>query len=330
MSQLERVYQIDQMLTGRRVVSRQALLERLEVSWATLKRDLAYMKDRLHAPIVFDRSLGGYRWATPTASAAPHYALPGLWFSAAEIHALLTMQHLLSNLDPGGLLGPHIQPLLSRLTGLLESSSHSAAAVQQRIRILAAGARILPLEHFQQVGMALLQRQRLRLAYHARGSNQHSLREVSPLRLVHYRDNWYLDAWCHWREGLRSFAVDAITQADMLPVPACEQDDATLDACLGAGYGIFSGAQVQWAVLRFSPERARWVAAERWHPQQQGTWLEDGGYELRLPYADDRELMMDVLKHGGDCQVLAPPALRDRVQAELQRALQVYLAPKRT
>ena len=50
----ERFYQIDQMLGSRRFVTRAELMKRLGVSWATLKRDLAYLKDRLHAPIVFD------------------------------------------------------------------------------------------------------------------------------------------------------------------------------------------------------------------------------------------------------------------------------------
>ena len=57
MRSMERVYQIDQLLSGHKFVTRRELLDRLGVSWATLKRDLAYLKDRLHAPIVFDRDL---------------------------------------------------------------------------------------------------------------------------------------------------------------------------------------------------------------------------------------------------------------------------------
>lgn len=61
MGGMERIYQIDQILAGRKFVPRIELQERLGVSWATLKRDLNYLKDRLNAPIVFDRELGGYR-----------------------------------------------------------------------------------------------------------------------------------------------------------------------------------------------------------------------------------------------------------------------------
>ena len=327
MSSMERVYQIDQMLSARKFVPRRELQERLDVSWATLKRDLAYLRDRLHAPIVFDRELGGYRFDTDTRRVGPQYELPGLWFSAEEIHALLTMQHLISHLDTGGLLGPHIKPLLSRLSGLLGAADNPVSEVQRRIRVQTVGARRFDLEHFQAVGSALLRRKRMLIRYHARGTDQTTEREISPQRLVYYRDNWYLDAWCHLRNDLRAFSVDGIERAETLDTRAKDVAEKRLDEVLGSGYGIFTGDRVTWAVLRFTPERARWVAAERWHDQQQGTLRNDGSYELRVPYADDRELVMDILKYGGDCTVVGPKVLRDRVVAEVERAREVYRHP---
>lgn len=324
MSALERIFQIDQILAERRFVPRQELQERLGISWATLKRDLAYLKDRLNAPIIFDRDLGGYRFETDNPQAGPQYKLPGLWFSAEEIHALLTMQHLLSQLDTGGLLGPQIKPLQARLTGLLGSAHNPAEEVQRRIRIESMGARQIHLDYFQAVGSALLQRKRLVLRYHGRGSNKETEREVSPQRLVHYRDNWYLDAWCHLRDGLRAFAVDAIRHADILDKRAKDVADKRLDEVLGSGYGIFSGDDVTWATLHFSPARSRWVSSERWHPNQRAKINKDGSFELKVPYADDRELIMDIMKYGGDCEVIEPKALRQRVIAEYQRGLQRY------
>ena len=324
MSGMERIYQIDQVLADRKFVPRQELQERLGVSWATLKRDLNYLKDRLNAPIIFDRELGGYRFETEGKRVGPQYELPGLWFSAEEIHALLTMQHLLSNLDTGGLLGPQIKPLLARLTGLLGTADNPAEEVQRRIRIRTVGAREFHLEHFQAVGSALLRRKRLIIRYHARGTDATTEREVSPQRLVHYRDNWYLDAWCHLRDELRAFSVDAIRHAEILDRRAKDVAEKRLDEVLGSSYGIFSGDVVSWATLRFTAERARWVASERWHPNQEARLLKDGSYELKVPYSDDRELIMDIMKYGSDCRVISPKALSDRVVAELDRARKNY------
>ena len=319
MDRTERFYRIQQLIQRHRVVPVDRFLAELEISLATFKRDLEYLRSRLNTPIVWDREAAGYRF-DPRASLKE---LPGLWFSAAEIYALLTMQHLLRNLEPG-LLGPHIQPLLARLSTAIGSSVHPAEAVQKRIRILHAARRALPLEHFQTAARALLERKRLHIDYYNRARDDRTQRELSPQRLVHYRENWYLDAWCHLRGDVRSFAVDAIRAATVLDAPAHEVPEAELDAVLAAGYGIFGGRDSRWAVLRFTALRARWVAHEQWHPQQRARLETDGSYVLEIPFSDDRELVMDILRHGEDVEVLEPPALRERVRERLAAALARY------
>lgn len=89
MERLERFYRIDRLLKERAPVPFSALMQALEVSRATLKRDLDYMRDRFNAPIEYDRAARGYRFGARRAG--PRYELPGLWFSADEAHALLTI-----------------------------------------------------------------------------------------------------------------------------------------------------------------------------------------------------------------------------------------------
>ncbi len=324
MDQTERLYKIENLLRQHKTVSFAFLQESLEVSRATLKRDLVYLRSRLNAPIEWSRSDGGYRLSTTPGPNGEVHELPGLWFSATEIHALLTMQHLLTGLDTGGLLTRHIAPLTSRLNALLGEGEVEAEQLRRRVRIIGLAQRTLQPQHFQQVGTALVQRKRLRIVYTARNKGETTERDVSPLRLVHYRGNWYMDAWCHLRLGLRSFAVDAITDADLLDTPAKEVSDAKLDALFGPSYGIFSGSRIRWARLRFTPERARWVASEQWHPQQEGKPQADGSYLLRIPYADHRELIMDILKHGAHCEVLGPESLRQAVAEEVGKMVKKY------
>lgn len=320
MTQSERFGIIERMLLSRRGVTFAELQQRLEISRATLHRDLRDLRERMQVPIVCDRDTGTYR----IDSSVERYELPGVWFSAGEIHALLSMQQLLAAFDAGGLLAEHVGPLRQRLLGMLESATDSADDIAKRIRILSAAARHYAPQHFQHIAAALMERRRLCIEYVARSKGDTSQREISPQRLTHYRDNWYLDAWCHLRDELRSFAIDAIKTVKTLDGAACDIPEARLDAALGAGYGIFSGAQVQWATLVFTPERARWVAAEHWHPEQQGSFLDDGRYQLRLPYSNDPELIMDVLKYGPDCQVVSPAGLREKVVALLKAAVGRY------
>lgn len=317
MDRTERFYKIDQLFQERRIASFRQIQEALSVSRATVKRDLQYLRDRFSAPIVYDRLAGGYRFEQP-GKYDPKYELPGLWFNASEIHALLTMQTLLEEVEPG-LLGPHIAPLQARLKSLLGSRDDAPEDIARRIRIVHAAKRRTDTKHFPLLATALLKRKRLRIRHWHRGTDAETEREVSPQRLVYYRDNWYLDCWCHLRQGIRSFAVDAIRAATALDTAAKEVPAKQLDAVLGAGYGIFAGARVSWAQLRFTPEHARWVAAEQWHPAQKAAFEPDGAYLLEIPYANPTELAMDILRHGAGVEVLGPPELREHIRTEVAR-----------
>jgi predicted DNA-binding transcriptional regulator YafY len=300
-----------------------------DISYATLKRDIAFLRDRMNWPVVFDRFEEAYKLDQSQQALGTRYELPGFRFTAEQIYSLLTMQRLLTKLQADRLLGPQIEPFIKRLSNFMDSCGHAHDTWSQRIKVETVGTRPLHLPHFQTVGFALLHRQRLHMGYHARTTDQPSEREVSPQRLIHYRGNWYLDAWCHLRENLRSFSVDAITHVQVQTTPAIEVQEAELDAVLGSGYGIFAGKDVQWATLRFTPDRARWVAAEAWHPQQRGQFETDGSYLLQVPYADPRELLMDVMRHVPDVEVLSPPELREAFGNRLREGLDNFLTGSR-
>ena len=316
MDRSERFYLIDRLLNERKLVTRGEFLDALEISPATFKRDLEYMRERFNAPIVWNADRGGYQFGA--AQEGPKYALPGLWFNPSEIHALLTMNAMLDDLQPG-LLATHIAPLRARLEMLLEEGQVEATEVRKRIRVHRQAARALPASVFETVAAATLKRRRLRMRYGARSSGQTTERTVSPQRLVFYRDNWYLDAYCHLREDLRKFALDAIQHADLLDDKAKPVDLKAVERQLDSGYGVFGGSNVQWASLRFSPARARWVAHEQWHPEQRGSLQSDGHFLLEVPFSDPRELLMDVLKYGAQVEVLGPAELAQAVRDEVQR-----------
>lgn len=319
MDRTERFYKIRDMLQARGVVPLQDFTASLEISVATFKRDLEQLRDRFGMTIIWNREKRGYQLDPQS----PNRELPGLWFNSAETHALLAFHHFLENLEPG-LLTPHIQPLQERIRKLLEKDDHSFEEIARRLRVLPLAARRIESPCFQTIAHALLVRRRLQLTHYHRGRNEETEREVSPQRLIHYRDNWYLDAWDHGKGALRTFAVDSLRRATLLEAKARNVPDKTLNAELGSSYGIFAGRKTQTAVLRFTPARARWVANEQWHPKQETRWLEDGGFELCIPYSDPRELVMDILKYGSDVEVTAPDALRAQIIEQLQKALSQY------
>jgi len=62
MANTARLYRIETLIRARGHISLQALMDELEVSRATLKRDLEYLRSRMGAPIEYDAFVGGYRF----------------------------------------------------------------------------------------------------------------------------------------------------------------------------------------------------------------------------------------------------------------------------
>ena len=320
MDRYERILALHRTLKSARYpVTVPRLQDELGCSRATVYRDLAFLRDALMAPVVGDGD-AGFRY---DANEGDRFELPGLWLNSEELHALLATQQLLSRSD-GGMLSSALAPLQQRIEKLLDEHSTGKRWPMERVRVIPHRLRRMDERVFRAVCSAVLERKQLTFDYRARSTDERTRRTVSPQRVTHYRDNWYLDAWDQDREALRSFSVDRMSSARMLDAPARDIEEAQLNEHLSGSYGIFSGSPKGWATIAFSAKSARWVADEHWHSQQQGRFLPDGRYELKVPYSAARELLMDVLHYGSDAEILEPPSLREQARALLSLALSHY------
>lgn len=320
MSDSARLYAYKALFEAKRLVTRADMMEVAEVSLATFKRDIAKLRDQMGMPILFDKDRGGYYLDRKNLATE----MPGLWFNPEELVALLTIQRLIEQLEPG-LVGLKLRPLQKKLTDLLEAKGLGEAEIAKRVRMTFAGKRQLELKAFEQVALATISRKQVKVTHLNRERAERMERTISPQELVHYRDNWYIDAWCHLRKGIRSFGLDAIEDVQILETAAQEVDTVELRRVTQGSYGIFAGQPTAWAVLRFTKHRAQWVEGEMWHPQQMATREPDGSYLLKVPYSDDRELLGDILRFGADVQVLEPKELRAKVQKTLLEAVGKYI-----
>lgn len=321
MDKFDRILQLHSLLSSRRTaIPLENLMARLECSRPTLFRTIAALKEMLNAPLVYDSEAGGYRYALEPGQEM--FELPGLWFSAKELQALAIMQRLLRDAG-GGLLEEHLGALSRRLAQLTRDRRLNLGEAATRLRFPAIGGRPAG-QFFGTVASATLQRKRLWIEYHARSTDKTTDRRISPQRMVHYRETWYVDAWDEEKDALRSFSIDRIRRATILDEEAIDVEDERLDEHYASAYGIFGGKADKIAVLVFEAERARWVADELWHPKQQAMRRDDGRFELRIPYREERELVMDILRHGAAVEVVGPVSLRERVATELRVAANRY------
>lgn len=318
---LERFEKILRLARRRTGVTMEELKRELEVSQASVKRDIEFLRSRMGCTIDWD--FQEHRYFVRDLPDGGRFELPGLWFDASEVFALLMMVHLVEGMEPGLLL-EHLSPMKNRLRTILAAGGKSASELETKVKLIHFAPRKVEPKHFRAVATALLEGKRLSLSYLRRDKQEHTERVISPLQLVHYRENWVLDAWCHLRGELRSFALEAIegVAAVDLPVKSVSRED--MREHFQSGYGIFAGKALHRAVLKFTPERAQWVSLETWHPDQSDYWEPDGGYILEVPYSNDQELVMDLLRFGADVKVLAPPELRARVHDALCAAARQY------
>jgi len=269
------------------------------------------LKDEYGAPVITCRGQGYYyNPDTP-------FHLPGLWLNQQEIYALAALRQMMGEQEPCGVLRDMLAPLEQSIRRRLPDTAKEL----HRIRVKGIQARFFHLPAFPTIIASLLERKRLRIHYDDRSNSQHSEREVSPQQIIHYRDNWFLRCYCHLRQATRTLAIDRISSVHISKQNAVDVDNGDEQS----GYGIFGGSATQWAVLHFTPERARWVADEQWHPRQQCCWCDDGAYELRIPYGNPTELVLDICRYGPDVVVIAPESLRQQVAQRLQAAAARYL-----
>lgn len=320
MSQPERLQRIDRLLRGRIAPTKRDLLDCLEVSEATLKRDFEYMRSRLGAPIEWDRETKGYRYDP----AKPAFVLPGFWLTSAEIQALLLLSHVIDQIQPG-FLREQIEPFRQRIKQITGLKDGAFGSITDRVYFIPNPFRLTDPKHLEVIVYATLLRRRVEICYQSRGRGVETKRIISPALLVYYRSQWYVDAWCHSANGQRRFAIDAVLSARTTSEVAEEVPG------LGkTGYGIFSRAPINTAILKFTKKAGRWIRATEWHPDQKMSLMPDGAVLLEVPYSNSQELSMEILRYGSDVEVLAPDDLRQSISDTLQNAARLYTRPRRT
>lgn len=320
MDGFDRIYDLHKLLQGRKTALPLArILEEMECSRATFNRIKKHMTDFLGAPIEYHRDEGGYRYGDGA------FELPGTWFNEQELQALMMLQALLANLGEG-LLHQQLAPLEKKLTDLLKSRAIKLQSLAGKVVVVNAVTRPITHRYFGLIAEALMQEYSLRIEYFARSRSECSERIISAQRLVAYKGSWYLDAWCHTRRALRTFAIENIRVASKAGIDFHRLEAQEIDTQVKPTFGIFAGQANATAELIFAPDVAVWVAAEQWHPDQSLAHLSDGRLQLHIPFDEDhpKELLREILRFGASVEVKAPANLRQSVADMFMRAAQQY------
>ena len=123
---------------------------------------------------------------------------------------------------------------------------------------------------------------------------------------------------------VRSFRLDRIRSARLLPSTFKVPDDFDIDTVLGAAWAIWQGPGGDRVVLRFTPEARQWVDESPWPAQAKRTDLPNGGVEVRLDVAGEIEMRPWLMRWGPNVEVIAPTSLRKHIAEAHTAAAALY------
>lgn len=308
---------IDWMKDIRQKVSLDEIAERFNVNVRTIRRDFDELINDKNAPwFINDKEVH------INLTCKDAIELHGYWFDRQEIEALFVLNQVVEQLSPGGLKS-QLKPFEKRIQKLLENEV-SGINLGNSVKLIEIADRKVAPEIFQGIVQALSEQKQLSIEFLNRERNHTTIRAISPLQLVRYKDNWKLDAWCHTKGALRTFSLEAIQALKTTHLPSQKIDLEKLKQHHQTSYGIFAGKADKVAIIKFSSYIARWVKHEQWHPNQIGQWNIDDSYQLQIPYHKDEELLQDIIKYADHAEILAPPELREKAKQKLKQALEKY------
>ncbi len=317
MDKRDKLYELHGVFVQARgtLLSKQQLLARLECSDSTLKRRINDLKDTYGAPLEYNQEHHGWYYQKGVS-----FELPGLWFNDQELYALLVLEQLLEDIDVG-LVSEQLATAKDRIKILLSTKIDPEENISNKLRLINVFHRQFDENIFKEIAKATFDERQIEIDFINRQTQQKTTRTISPQRIVHYKDTWYLDSFCHLKNNFRTFSIDGISRVKQCHNAAKIINPEQIDKATQHTYGIFSGQAFETAVLHFQAPVSFWIAKETWHPKQQGKWLEDDIYELKIPYQNPKELLADILRYADKVIVKSPESLRQSIKQSAETLL---------
>jgi proteasome accessory factor B len=291
-----------------------ALAAELEVSTKTVQRDLDFMRDRLGLPLEFDYRLNGYRYTEPVE------AFPTLQITEGELFALLVAEKALQQYRGTNFEKPLVSAFKKMASSLPDTVSLNLSDWDQSISFRTSAEPILNLDIFDTLAKATARHEQLALTYRKPGSRGTEQRVVDPYHLANINGEWFLFAFDHLRQDIRTFVPARVQAVKPTGKTFTRPAKFSLEKRLRDSFGVHSGEGDFEVVLRFTGFAADYIREKRWHPSQQLTELKDG-VELRLRLSGLIEVQRWIMGWGGNVKVIAPKELLTSVRAAAQKLL---------
>jgi proteasome accessory factor B len=318
---LERIVALDRAIRAGKFPNAGTISRLLEVCPRTVQRDIEFLRDRLHAPLVFDSRRNGYAYSDPG------YRLPSADLTEEEILTLCRAERVVEQMYRDTPFGPALARTFRKLTAGLTERVHVRSTLDFPSHSFHVSAST-PLDPglFRDLDDLILTRIRVAIRYWSASRDEETNREVDPYHLACIDNYWYLIAFCQLRGQIRMFALSRIRQLEPTGATFDQPTDFRIDDYLARSFAVLRGAEgeLHRVRLRFTADAVRYVRERTWHLSQKQEFTDEGSLVLSLEVGNLRGVERWVLSWGVDCEVLEPAELRTRITVALEETLRRY------
>ncbi len=311
--QLERILEIDRLIRARRYPTADGLAEKMEVSRRVLFNDRDFMINRLRAPIIFDRTHGGWAYADET------FALPSLLVTEGELLAFFLSLEVARRYLGTPFEAP-LRSAVDKIRGSLKGPvSVSPEELQRSFTIAPPPSQGADEGLLLALHGAIVNHRRVEMTYYTAMRRQTSVRVVEPYHLVNQGGDWYLVAWDGKRRDYRYFHAGRIRKHRILDgQPFARRRDFDPKAWMCQAFNVNVGEKAETVVLLFDTQQAPYVRERVWHPTQIIEELPGGRLRLSFETSGLGGVLRWILQYGRHVRVEAPAALRKQWEAEVR------------
>ncbi len=300
---LERMLRIHKAIQGGKYPNAASLALELEVSSKSIRRDMEFMRDRLHLPIEFDFGHNGFFYAQAVD------AFPTLQITQGELFALLVAERALQQYRGTSFERPLLSAIHKLQESLQESISLNLRDVEHAISFRTRAEPILDLAVFDALARATSACDQLEITYKKPGHAAPEQRVIDPYHLANINGEWFLFAYDHLRKDLRTFVPSRIRNIRKTGERFSRPQKFSLDHRLRNSFGVVSGEGKYDVVLRFDAAVADYIREKKWHPSQELREMRGGALEMKMRLSSLEEVRRWVLGWGGSARVMRPPEL---------------------
>ena len=187
MNRAQRIARINALISRPQGASLARIMEDLEVSRATVNRDLQTLRDGMNAPIVYDRARRAYH-LEPHDGIGTRYMLPGLWLTPAQAYAVLTLNNMVEKIAPN-VLGPFLHPMRVLLRQMLCDARFDVHGLDRKIEIDMPAMPAVGDLDFENLIEALINEQRARFTVRTKSGLEHTV-DGTPEKLRITAGGW--------------------------------------------------------------------------------------------------------------------------------------------